>query len=88
MDYSLLVLWLCGAFAATGGMQWIKGIVPKSIPIPTWVWGFLLPVLCVLWAASPLWLQGAWMVLALSQLGYENIVQLIKKKLDMQSNGQ
>ena len=85
MDFSFIVMWLMGAFSTCGLIQWIKGFIPLGYKdkIPSWVWGVILPGLCIAWSAAPSWLQAAWGILALTQLGYENIVQVIKKKLEI-----
>jgi hypothetical protein len=71
------------AIGSIGIIQWAKGVFPSA---PTWVWISALPVSCLgvtaITAYLPSWVSGAIVGLAVAQLGYENIVQLVKRKVD------
>jgi hypothetical protein len=49
------------------------------------VWAVLQPILCVLlafvWVILPNWVSTGILAFALSQIGYETIIQTIKKKI-------
>jgi hypothetical protein len=78
--------WAAGAVIVVGVMQWAKNLLKK---IPTWIWSVVLPIVSlgasaaaaykesdyssIFWNAAGIW--------AISQVGYELIVQSIKKKL-------
>lgn len=70
------------AFTVVGLIQFAKGFI-KSQKFPTWIWGILLPIGCVGIAAAFLYLPSfvtiALLAMSVSQLGYENIVQLVEK---------
>ncbi len=71
------------AVAVVGLLQWLKGLLPKA---PTWVWAAASAVGCLGIAAAvvylPSWVLLGLVALAVSQLGYEIIVQFIQKKID------
>ena len=86
MEILDLALWTAGAVIVVGIMQWAKNILPK---VPPKAWAFILPVVSfgaavagavkgndfsgILWNGAGIW--------AVAQVGYELIVQSIKKKL-------
>ena len=69
-------------FIVVGLIQWAKGVFPKA-PSKVWTWAF--PPSCFLIFAAinflPAWVMGGLLVWAAGQLGYENIVQVVKSKL-------
>jgi hypothetical protein len=73
---------LVASFGVTGIIQWIKGIVKD----PLNPWNYISPFLCF---AGAVLVNGGWqnivmntvLVLSLSQLGYNVLVQPIKKFL-------
>ena len=73
--------WAVGAVMVVGVLQWLKNIVPKTAP--KWLYVALLPVVSVGVALLPVGgiLWGAALAFALAQLGYETIIQTVKKKL-------
>lgn len=81
MDFAQFGDWLGGGVTIVGLLQWIKGMVPEGIKVPSWVWGLAAAVLASGWAVAPLWARAAAGVLAISQIGYETIIQTIKHKL-------
>jgi hypothetical protein len=85
MDFSDFGSWLAGAVAVVGLIQWIKGLVPKTTP--TWVYAVLAPVLALGWALAPEPVQQASGVLGVSQIGYETIIQTVKKRLGGATEG-
>mgnify|MGYP003610473210 FL=1 len=70
------------AFCVIGIIQYLKGVLCN---IPTKVWAILQPLLCVLlafvWVILPNWVSTGILAFALSQIGYETIIQTIKKKI-------
>jgi len=70
------------AVAVVGIIQWFKGMFAK---LPTWVWAVASAVGCLGIAAAvmylPSWVLLGLVALAVSQLGYETIVQFIKSKI-------
>lgn len=68
--------------AIVGILQWLKGLLPKA---PTWVWALASAVGCLGLAAAviylPPWVLLGVVALAVSQLGYEAILQFIKSKI-------
>ena len=70
------------AFCVIGIIQYLKGVLCN---IPTKVWAILQPLLCVLlafvWVILPNWIFTGILAFALSQIGYETIIQTIKKKI-------
>lgn len=69
-------------FITVGIIQWAKGIFPNA-HTKVWTWAF--PPACFGFYAIviylPAWVSGGLLVWAAGQLGYENIVQVIKNKL-------
>ena len=70
------------AVAVVGLIQWFKGLFSK---LPTWVWAVASAVGCMGVSAVviylPPWVLMGLVALAVSQLGYETIVQFIKSKI-------
>jgi len=81
MDFMNWAAWLAGAVAVVGITQWMKGLAPKA---SSWVWAAIMPLLAigVAWAAGGArpWFDALGIV-AIAQLGYELIVQGVKRKL-------
>jgi hypothetical protein len=71
------VLSLAVALEAAGLIQWAK----TFIKVPTWVWGVLLPPLCVGLALAPLWLHIGALGIAFAQLGYEALFKVLAGKV-------
>jgi hypothetical protein len=71
------------AFSTVGIIQYLKGIAKAEKTI---IWATMQPILCILLAflylKCPEWVSIGVLAFALSQLGYETIVQAIKKKLE------
>lgn len=83
IDFVYLV---AAAFSVTGVMEYIKGF-PFAKKLPTWAWQIALPVICigVAVAADGGFFQiatNAVILLALSQLAYQSIVQAVKKAIE------
>lgn len=78
LEFADLGIWIGGGVTVVGLIQWFKGMAPKA---PAWVWSAAAPILAVAWAFAPDWAQRAAGVLAISQVGYETIIQGIKKRL-------
>lgn len=85
MDFELVAIWVAGGVVVSGIIQWVKSLA-KTIftkEIPSWVWVVILPITSfvasfslggeVLWNALGIW--------AISQIGYETIIQSVKNKL-------
>lgn len=70
------VLVLVIALCASGLIQWLKGFAKKA---PTWVWGLLLPLLCLAIAVAvqpwPFLLLLALLGLVLAQIGYDTLLR-------------
>ena len=79
MDWVLVV---SVAVSVVGLLQWLKGIFTAQ----PWVWAVASAVGAVGLAAAffylPAFVQIGVVALALSQLAYENIIQLVKKKIE------
>jgi hypothetical protein len=73
---------LAAAFAAVGVLEYIKGFFREA---PSKAWRLLQPVLCIAFAATaallPPWVIVGVLALALSQIGYDLIVDGIKRRL-------
>ena len=71
------------AVAVVGLLQWLKGLLPGA---PAWAWAAASAARCVAIAAAtaylPDWMLLGLVALAASQIGYEVIVQYIKRKID------
>ena len=86
MEILDFALWSAGAVIVVGVLQWLKGMFTKVNKV---VWSLLLPVVAfgvaisiavkekdysaIIWNASGIW--------AIAQIGYELIIQTIKKRL-------
>jgi hypothetical protein len=70
------------AFAAIGVIEYVKGFFPESKGL---YWRLLQPVLCIAFAATavvlPGWVMVGVLALALSQVGYELIIETVRKKI-------
>lgn len=77
------VLVLMGAVIVVGILQFLKTFLKEK---KSWVWGTVSFGLSFIVAAVmqflPSWILLGMLVLSVSQLGYENIVQLVRRKLD------
>jgi len=73
--------WVAGGIVIVGLIQWLKGMVPKGVTIPSWVWGISAAILACGWSVAPPWAKQAAGVLAVSQIGYETIIQSVKTAL-------
>ena len=73
---------MSAAFAAIGVMEYIKGFFKEA---PGKAWRILLPVFCVAFSAVatllPPWVIGGILALSLSQVGYDLIIQTVKRKI-------
>lgn len=83
IDFVYLV---AAAFSVTGVLEYLKGF-PFAKNAPTWSWQAILPAVCagVAIAAGGGVLQiatNAIIILALSQLAYQSIVQAVKKAIE------
>jgi hypothetical protein len=71
------------AFGVIGIIQYLKGYLPKA---PGILWALLQPALCIGLGATysllPSWVSYGVTALALSQIGYETIIKMIKKKIE------
>ena len=76
------------AFGVIGVIQYLKGYLPKASGL---VWAILQPVLCIGFGAAysllPTWVTYGITALSLSQIGYETIIQAIKKKIEAGAAG-
>jgi hypothetical protein len=79
MDFPELALWIGGAVTVIGLIQWIKGFVPATVP--TWIWAAAAPALAIGYALAPDFVRTGAGILAVSQIGYETIIQAIKQSL-------
>lgn len=80
------------AIVTVGAIQWIKSLLKQLPPdagkevIPSWVWAVAMPVIAVgmalLFSATPPWVTWGALAFALAQLGYDNIVKLVQKRID------
>ena len=78
-------LWIMGAVAIVGIMEWAKGFVKTTFKkdLPAWVCSIALPVVCLAVAFCKggeilFNFVGMW---SISQLGYSLIIQTIEKRL-------
>jgi divalent metal cation (Fe/Co/Zn/Cd) transporter len=80
------LLLLAMAVAVVGLVQFLKNLGNYFPNIPAWVWWLAMPAVALIVSISvfylPGWVWNALMVLALAQLGYENIVKLVQKKIE------
>jgi hypothetical protein len=80
MDYIADLGQILGAAVAVAGIiQWAKNWLKKA---PSWVWALVLIPLAIGYAYLPAKIQGALLVAAVAQLGYETLIQPAKRKLD------
>ena len=72
---------LIAAFNAVGVIEFTKGFF-KSAPVNTW--RIIQPILCLMFSAiamiAPAWVIHGITALSVSQLGYEVIIETVKKK--------
>jgi len=70
-------------FSVVGIIQFLKGFLTVK---QTWVWALVQIVLCfafaAVWQMLPSWVSTAIVSLSMSQIGYETIIQNIKKRFD------
>lgn len=70
-------------FSVVGVIQFVKGFVTIK---QTKVWALLQAVLCfafaAVWQLLPSWVSMGIVCLSMSQIGYETIIQNVKKRLD------
>ena len=78
MEFADITTWLAGGLAIAGLIQWIKGLAPKA---PVVAWGILSPLMAIGWAYAPEQLRLAAGVLAISQLGWDLLIQPVRRKL-------
>ena len=76
VDWQTLVL---GAFCVMGFTQWLKNYIPEKWR--KWALPRVSVIAAVAWGILPQSLKDAGAVLAIAQIGYENIIQIIDKKL-------
>ena len=73
---------LSAAFASVGVIEYIKGFLPET---KSKLWRLLQPALCLIFAVIstylPSWIMTGILALALSQVGYEVIIETVKKKI-------
>jgi len=73
------------AVTVVGLIQFLK-TARNWLPVPDWAWWIALPVVTVGVVVAvfygPGWVIQVGLVLALAQLGYENIVKFIQRKID------
>lgn len=75
-------IWAAGGVIVVGIMQWLKGLMPQKVS--TLVYVIMLPIFSMMTgiaAGGSLWLFNGLGIWAVSQIGYEAIIQGIKKKL-------
>ena len=70
-------------FSVVGIIQFLKGFI---IIKQTLVWALIQIILCfvfaAVWQLLPSWIATAIVSLSMSQIGYETIIQNIKKRFD------
>ncbi len=76
--FSNMGLLLGGAVATAGLIQWGKGLVKKA---PSWVWAICLIIFGVGYMYAPEQVRTGLLISAIAQLGYETLIQPIKKKV-------
>jgi hypothetical protein len=81
MDLELIGLWLSGGATVAGLIQWAKSFLKTDKTWPTWIWALASVLFAAAYSYSPVELRGALGILATSQLGYDVLIQPIRKKL-------
>lgn len=83
MDFAALQLWIGGGVVVVGMIQFVKGLFPKTLQdqIPSWAWALVAACSAIAYAYVPDGIRNALGVLAVSQIGYETILQTVKNKL-------
>lgn len=94
LDWGFVVI---VALVTIGFLQWLKALVkalppkPGETTVPSLVWAIVMPILSALFAylftVFDPWVAYAATGFAVSQLGYDNIIQLVKKKIDQAGGG-
>lgn len=82
IDLATLAPLFLGGLTVTGLIQWIKGLFPGVSPR---VWSASAVVLAAGYALAPPWARTAAGILAISQLGYEVLVQPVRRALEARS---
>lgn len=79
IDWTMI---LAVAFAAIGLIEYAKGCAPM---VPALVWRIAQPVVClglaVVFVLLPPTIVTGVMALALSQIGYEAVIETVKKRI-------
>ena len=73
-----------GGITVAGVIQWAKAWMPK---VPSKAWGVVSAVMAAGYALAPAWIRFALGILAVSQLGYETLVQPVKRTLGGKDEG-
>ena len=76
MDWQMLLL---GAFCVVGFTQWGKNFIPEKPR--KWILPLVSIAIAAVWGFIPPQLRESGAVLAIAQIGYEYIIQIIDKKL-------
>lgn len=94
IDWTFVVI---VALVTIGFLQWAKAMVktlppkPGETTWPNWVWAIVMPLLCALFSflfvSLPPWVVYGTCAFAAAQLGYDNIVKLVQKKIDQLGGG-
>jgi glutaminase len=70
------------AFATIGIMEYLKGFFKTA---PAWAWRLGMPAVCFIMAAvyafMPSWVSIGILALSLTQVGYQVIIETVKKKI-------
>jgi hypothetical protein len=73
---------LIAAFNAVGVIEFVKGFFKNA---PSKAWRILQPLLCLAFSAlamiAPAWVIHGVTALSVSQVGYEVIIETVKKKI-------
>lgn len=80
------------AIVTIGFIQWAKALL-KSMPRkegaagpPSWIWAIIMPIFSVLvsylFTVLPEWVAYGALAFAMAQLGYDNIIQFVQKKIE------
>lgn len=70
---------LLGAFCVIGFTQWLKNYIPERWR--KWALPIVSVAAAIAWGLLPQSFRDAGAVLAIAQIGYENIIQIVDKKL-------